>query len=313
MKRPEISIIMPIFNGEKYVSKAIDSILSQTFKDFEFIIINDASNDKTTEIINSYNDNRIIIVNNKENLGVTKSLNKALNISKGKYIARQDADDISDTGRLSEQYLFLEKNTNIAMAGTFAYIINDTGKIIQSITKPISSNNIRNKLKEDNCFIHGSVMIRRNILEEIGVYNESYFRSQDYELWLRMIKKHKIINIPQFLYLLRKHNDNIESKYIDEQKAFVVLAQYIHGYSNKADAAYRFLTLLKNNNYKNFSTFPYKIVENADILIIRSCRKKLINILLSLKYMKKIMSIMDSIEDSNIGETAKLLVEAVRR
>ena len=119
---PKISVVMAVYNGEKYLREAIDSILNQTFKDFEFIIVNDGSTDRTREILESFIDPRIVLIH-QEHMGLTKSLNRGIALAKGKYIARQDADDISMAERLEKQFNFLESHENVALLGTAGHII----------------------------------------------------------------------------------------------------------------------------------------------------------------------------------------------
>jgi len=115
---PAVSVVMPVYNGEKYLRESIDSILNQTYTDYEFIIVNDGSNDKTEEIILSYNDNRIRYIKNEKNLQIVKSLNRGIELAKGRYIARMDADDISLPRRFEKQITFMENNLEIGVCGT---------------------------------------------------------------------------------------------------------------------------------------------------------------------------------------------------
>lgn len=206
-KNPKISVIMSVYNGEEYLREAMDSILNQTFTDFEFIIVNDGSTDNSLKIIETYNDERIGIINNEKNIGLTKSLNKALKQAKGEYIARQDADDISLPNRFEKQMKYFEENPEVALLGTSAYIIDETGEIIQKcvvLAKP----SIKSLLKK-NRFSHGSVMVKKEIVDKVGGYNDLLRYSQDYELWLRIAKCYEVRNLTQMLYKLRSHNENI--------------------------------------------------------------------------------------------------------
>ena len=134
---PQITVLMPVYNGEKYLRQAVDSILNQTFKDFEFLIINDGSTDKTLAILQEYKNKRVKIINNKKNIGLTKSLNKGLKLAKGKYIARMDADDISLSNRLRKQIDFLDKHNKIGVLGTQMKIINNSNKIVGEYKTPL--------------------------------------------------------------------------------------------------------------------------------------------------------------------------------
>ena len=182
---------MAVFNGEKYLQNAIESILNQDYKDFEFIIIDDCSKDKSIEIIKNYaeNDERIIYFRNTKNLGLTKSLNKAIKLSKGDFIARQDVDDESLPNRLSRTINFLIGNPYFAFCGSNGY---RKQNIFESLTSFTEFDDIKKNLIAQNCFLHSSIIIRRKILEKYGNYNKSYRYGQDYELWCRLIYKYKL-------------------------------------------------------------------------------------------------------------------------
>ena len=219
---PKISVVMSVYNGEQHIRESIESILNQTFTDFEFIIVNDGSTDNSPEIIKSYDDARTRIINNEKNIGLTKSLNKAIKQTRGEYIARQDADDISLPNRLELQLEFLEKHLDVALLGTGIYVINENG---DEIEKRIMHPNPKKSLLKGNRFIHGSVMFRKSVIDELGAYNETLKYSQDYELWLRMSKKYKMRNLTSPLYKLRMHRGSILSKNIEEQQMYAVLAR----------------------------------------------------------------------------------------
>jgi len=220
-KNPRVSVLMPVYNGERYLREAIDSILNQTFTDFEFIIINDGSTDNSLEIIQSYDDSRIRIVNNETNIGLTKSLNKAIKRARGKYIARQDADDISLPHRFLEQLSYLERRPEIALLGTSVYHIDEQGKVLGRVIVPIKPGN---KLLKENQFNHGSTIFNKNVVVRLGGYNSILRYSQDYELWLRIAKHHEVGNLPQPLYKLRFHGETISFKNVDESVLYHILA-----------------------------------------------------------------------------------------
>ena len=130
MRNPKITVLMPVYNGEKYLREAIGSILNQTFNDFEFLIINDSSTDSTREIILSYDDTRIRLEDNEKNIGLTHSLNKGLRLAKGKYVARMDADDISLPDRLEKQLAVIENNTDVSIVACWIDIIDKNNTYI---------------------------------------------------------------------------------------------------------------------------------------------------------------------------------------
>jgi len=178
---------MSVFNGETDIAKAIESILNQSYRDFEFIIIDDGSIDNSFAIIKRYaeKDERIKIYQNRNNIGLTKSLNKAIKLSKGKFIARQDVDDISLPKRLEKQMDFLIKNPDYAFCGCNG-IIKQTK---QNLIKFFEKNEILRNLILENCFAHPAIIIRKEIFIKHGLYNEKFLYSQDYELWCRYIYK----------------------------------------------------------------------------------------------------------------------------
>lgn len=200
---PRVSVILPIYNQEKYLKFAIQSILNQTYANFELLILDDASTDNSWQIIQSLKDKRIRLFKNTKNLGLSKSLNLLIQKSKGQYIARMDGDDISLPNRLGEQVVLLDQNPEIVLAGSWAKIINNNGQVIGEIKKPVEYLNIRKKILSDNPFIHSSIMFRKKIILEEGAYNQKLIYSQDYDLWLRLVIKYKSVNLPRFLLNFR--------------------------------------------------------------------------------------------------------------
>ena len=168
-KTPQVSVIMPVYNGEKYLNEAIDSILQQFFIDFEFIIINDGSTDRSREIIESYKDDRIILINQKKQ-GVAKSINYGIKRANGKYIARMDADDISYPDRLEIQVNYLENNMKLIAVGSNADVINKDGNYVYTTNLELSNDNLKKNLLHKSPFIHPSLMVRSKELERTGFY-----------------------------------------------------------------------------------------------------------------------------------------------
>jgi len=216
---PMISVIMSVFNGEKYLIEAVDSILCQTYSDFEFIIINDGSTDNTKEILETYQEKRLVILNNLNNIGLTKSLNKALSVAKGKYIARIDADDISLPIRIEKQVNFLNEHPDIGLIGGMYKKIDTMGRVIEIITDlPKEDLFIRWRLLHKNSFIHSCIMFRRGLVERNGFYDIDFKFSQDYELWSRLINYTKVANISDIITCQRVSKSNISNKYKKEQQ-----------------------------------------------------------------------------------------------
>lgn len=224
MKNPKVTVLMSVYNGEQYLCEAIDSILNQTFKDFEFIIINDSSTDKTGEILENYNDPRIKIINNDKNIGLTKSLNKGIVIAKGEYIARQDADDISMPERLQKEVEFLAKNKNVGLVGTDSSIINEKGKVVHAVKCITDYIELKIKLLEGNQLTHSSVMFRKECIYSVGNYREEFKFAQDYDFYLRIAELCDIANISESLVKWRISTKSISVTKKALQDKYALLA-----------------------------------------------------------------------------------------
>jgi len=208
----DITVLMGVYNGQGYISQSMESILLQTYKDFEFIIINDGSTDDTLKIISSYEDSRIRIIN-QNNAGLTRSLNQGISLAKGEYIARIDADDISMPERLSTQVQFLKSNPDVALVGANAILIDEDGKKTGKTDFPSKNNELINKMIElISPFPHSTACFRRETALSLGGYNERFTRGQDFDLWLRMSQKYRIACINEPLIMLRKSFESISFK-----------------------------------------------------------------------------------------------------
>lgn len=196
---------MPVYNGEDYLGQAIDCVLDQTFRNFEFIIINDGSTDSSAGIIKRYNDPRIRYYEH-ENRGLAATLNRGIELSRGKYIARQDQDDISLPKRFEKQIDFLEKNQDYGMVGTWAQIWIGNKKTDREHRHSADNLHLQFDLLFSNPFVHSSMMVRRRVFEEIGTYSTDKDRQppEDYELWSRIARKFKVGNIPEMLQIYRE-------------------------------------------------------------------------------------------------------------
>lgn len=224
--KPLISVIMSAYNSGKYISEAIESILNQTLKDFEFIIINDASTDKTSEIIKRYarKDKRIIVIGSNKNIGLTKSLNIGLRKAKGKYIARMDADDISLLERLQVQYNLLEENKEIFLCGSSSLIIDNHGKVITKFQPKFTEpDKIKNALKNTNCITHPTIMFRN---EKNKFYRDKFRYAQDYDFYLCLLtSKKSILNLSEHLLKYRISSGSISWAKKAKQKLFELKAR----------------------------------------------------------------------------------------
>lgn len=197
---PSISVVLPVYNGAAYIKAAIDSILAQSYSDFELIIINDGSNDESDAIIRAFTDARISYFQ-QENRGLAATLNVAIDIAHGEFIARQDQDDISAANRLQVQVDFLRTNPAVGMVGSNAEIWVQGKKTDRLLEHPANDALIHFALLFDNPFVHSSVMIRRSVFGQIGGYSEDKSRQppEDYELWSRIAREFSLANIPENL------------------------------------------------------------------------------------------------------------------
>lgn len=205
---PKVSVIMPAYNAERYIRKAIESILNQTFSDFELIVINDGSSDGTLECIQSFRDERIKVINNKQNLGIIRSRNIGLQASSGEYIAKMDADDISLNTRLQRQVNYLDQHPEVAVIACKLAVMDQNGELINVWPEDyfISTNQqIRETLPKTNCIGQPTVMMRARVAKSIG-YNEIYKHNEDWGLWLDFLSKGYVISkLNEVLVYYRVH------------------------------------------------------------------------------------------------------------
>lgn len=220
-----VSVITSIYNGEKHIRESVSSILNQTFTDFEFIIVNDCSTDNTKRILQSFanKDNRIRLINNNKNIGLTKSLNKALKLTKGKYIARHDADDISLPQRLKKQYDFLENNPEIYLVGTSTNLIDEEETFIRKSNTIASYQSIASRLPKKNCIYHPTIMFRNN---SKTFYREKFTYAQDYDLYLNLLTNgYQMSNLEDSLVKRRISKKSIGQKNTIQQFLFAQKAR----------------------------------------------------------------------------------------
>jgi len=209
---------MPCFNGGPYLRPAIESILHQTHRDFEFLIINDCSTDDSLETIRSFGDPRIRVHTNERNMGQTKSLNVGLQLARGKYVVINDADDLSLPGRIEQQLQFMLRNEDCAVVGGACYIMDRSGRITRLFNKPVDPRRITLQILSDTPLVHGSVMMNRAIILGRGGYNEDFRICQDYELWSSLVRDGvRIGNMPDVLAVIRHYMDSISFKESDAQ------------------------------------------------------------------------------------------------
>ena len=204
-KKPTITVLLSVYNAENYVGIAIESILKQSFTDFELIAVDDCSTDKSWDIVQQYMklDSRVIAKRNEVNLGGCKTLNVGLKLAKGKYIARLDNDDWSYPNRLEKQFDFLEAHPDVGIVGGVMEIMNQHGEVTGKRKYNISDQEIRNKIFRYSPFSHPLVMIRKSILDKVGSYDPAYAPADDYELYFRIGNESQFANLPDVIMRYR--------------------------------------------------------------------------------------------------------------
>ena len=274
-KSPLITVLMAVYNGEKYLREAIESILTQSYTDFEFLIINDGSSDRTEEIIVSYNDERIRYIKNDKNLKLIASLNKGLDLAKGEYIARMDADDISLPNRLEKQVIFMENNISHVLIGSRIHSFgaaNDFGSL------KLNSDEIVLKLISNNCIYHSTVMLRTKLLKS-NRYNKNYLHAEDYEFWTRCSQLGKLEVIEDVLLKYRVHSESIsQSNYLEQYEIVKkirkeILLESINDIGDIEFEIYnKFLNSATNDYFKNIeliTSYSKEVVLTISSIILK--------------------------------------------
>ena len=204
-KMPAVSVIMTVYNGERYLAQAIDSIRQQGLHDFDFVIVDDGSEDRTPEILAQAGIDPRIKVISQPRIGRARALNVAWTHAKGQYIANLDADDLAEPNRLEKQLTFLQQHLEVGLLGTACKVLDEyTGNA--RIKRPLLTDpELRGGLVQKNQFVHTTVMIPRRVLEDVGGYSECFRVAVDYELWVRIACRYQLANLPDVLNVKRKH------------------------------------------------------------------------------------------------------------
>lgn len=219
---------MTVYNTKEYLREAVDSILHQTFDDFELIIIDDASNDGSAQILDDYKDKRVKVVHNSVNIGAAGSSNIGLKMASGKYIARIDSDDISLPNRLEKQYQYMEEKPELAVLGSWTKVFGDQNCIW---IYPSSNEEIRSSFLFNPCLVHSTIMMRKSVLDKYDIkYNANFSSAIDYELYSQFPDNYLFENLPEVLGLYRKHSLQMSNVHRKTQQKFadVVRAKYLN-------------------------------------------------------------------------------------
>lgn len=215
MDKVLVSIILPTYNRAGYIKKSIESVLRQTYRDFELIIIDDGSADGTAKILSQYQkrDSRVRIIRNEKNLGFVKSLNKGISLARGKYIARLDDDDFwSNSQKLEKQIRFFEDNPDYILVGGGMIKIDEKGKEIKKYLFPENDKDIREIMLLTDPFVHPAVVFKKEAWRLVGGYDERFYFSQDWDLWARLGKVGKMYNFPEYFVCFLQGDQNRGNK-----------------------------------------------------------------------------------------------------
>ncbi len=226
MLNQPLSALLTVYNGERYLSEAIQSLLNQSFTNFEIIIINDGSTDHTRTIIQKFamNDSRIRFVD-LARVGRVEALNRGCREAQGKFIAIMDADDISLPQRFECQMDFLAKHPNVALLGTGVQKVGNDGRGFATVRFPSQSEEIKNSLASQGCFAHSTVIMAKNAIFEVGGYRKAFPPAEDYDLWLRLAERYEVANLPQALVKYRVHPDQISTTNLEQHTLSVLGAK----------------------------------------------------------------------------------------
>lgn len=263
--KSKISVLMPVYNSSNFVAKSIESILNQSFGNFELVIIDGGSTDNTLKIVYSFEDRRIRVVESKKRIPLIESLNHGIQISNGEFIARQDADDISNPQRLEKQYSTFCHDKNLAVLGSSYALIDENGTITsrQFMKKQIDCKD----LEEHNQLCHGSVMFRKDVVLKEGLYDVLFPTCEDYELWCRIINKgYKIANLEECLYLLRIHDSSVSAKKWKTQILYTFIVREIYfGTLKKEDIKVSMFPVGGSKQLYSMLSLPVKKAYHRDL------------------------------------------------
>lgn len=216
-KVPTVSVVMSTYNSAATLSEAIDSILAQTFADFEFIIVNDGSSDNTRDVLKTITDQRVQVLE-QENKGLVASLNRGIELAKGKYIARQDADDRSEPNRFQEQVNYLQSHPNVILVGSSMTVMDKSGKTTHKHAVLLGNNELKQELLVRSPFVHGSVMFNKDKAIQAGLYHNDTWPAEDYDLWLRLAPLGEFGNLDEYLYIYRETDAGISGQNATRQQ-----------------------------------------------------------------------------------------------
>ena len=215
---PKVTVLLCIYNGEPYLRSSLESILGQTYEDFELLIINDGSTDGTVDVIKTFKDYRIRLIHNEKNQGLISCLNQGIGVARGVFLARQDSDDLAIDSRLEKQVKYLESHSNAVLVGTWLSLIDEHGIELEQWKYPEDPLLVRWAMLFDSPVGHSSVMFRTEVARKLGGYSRNHIYAEDYDFWSRMSKSGEVVNIPQILQRYRIHSESVSAQKREAQE-----------------------------------------------------------------------------------------------
>ena len=225
---PRVSVITPVFNGERFLAEAVESILAQTFTDFEYLLVDDASTDGSPAILARYAqlDQRAVVLHNAINVNHSNAINTALNVARGEFVAMLDADDLAHPERLARQVRFLEEQPAVGVVGAQVHQIDGAGRVRHGMAFPVTCELARWSILFATPVLHSAAMMRHDLLQQIGGYSVQWRYANDYSLWAELIGRTGIANLPETLVSYRRHDQQTSSVYTTPQQGEVWLLIY---------------------------------------------------------------------------------------
>lgn len=214
----KVTVFIPVYNGAQFLAETIDSVLAQTYSDFELLVVDDCSTDRSVEIVRAYADPRIRLECNERNRGRPYTRNRGLELARGEYLAVLDADDVCEPERLAQSVAFLDANPDVAAVGSAATYMDEGGRPLFIERVPTDSEAIRARIFATNCFVHSSVTYRRALVLAIGGYDERLPVAQDYDLFLRLSVEHQLANLAEPLVRYRIHGGQVSQAKLATQR-----------------------------------------------------------------------------------------------
>lgn len=229
MGQPQVTVVIPVWNGELYLGKAIESILAQDFRDFELIIVDDGSTDRSMRIASSFACDQRVRILSQANAGVVAARNAGLSAARSEYVAFLDADDIAKPTRLSKQLAYLHAHPDVAVVGSHITYFEDKRGEFRTQKFAVGASNVASALETGNSMAQPAVMLRKSLVIAVGGYREAFrYGAEDYDLWLRLVEKHELNNLPEVLTLYRVHQESLTHRRRHDQAFGAMAAACAH-------------------------------------------------------------------------------------